>query len=108
MDKYIQITTTLDKREDADKMAQQLVAQRLAACVQIVGPITSSYRWEERIEVSEEWLCLIKTEERLYSVVEDRIKEIHPYELPEIVAFPITRGSSEYLSWISQEIELTR
>jgi periplasmic divalent cation tolerance protein len=73
-----------------------------------VGPVTSSYRWQERIEVSEEWLCLIKTEERLYSAVEDRIKKIHPYELPEIVALPITRGSSEYLAWISQEILLPR
>ncbi len=108
MEKYIQITTTLDKREDAAKLAQQLVVQRLAACVQIVGPITSSYRWKKQIEVSEEWLCLIKTEERLYSVVENKIKKIHPYELPEIVALPITRGSREYLSWISQEVELTR
>jgi len=92
--------TTTETKEEAEKIAQYLVEQKLAACVQITGPITSIYRWKGKVEKAQEWLCLIKTREELYDKVETAIKKLHSYETPEIFAVPIIKGSSEYLSWL--------
>lgn len=100
---YIQVVTTIGSKEKANEIANLLVERRLAACVQVIGPVFSLYRWKGEIENAEEWLCAIKTEEGLYERVETAIKGAHPYEVPEIVCFSIKGGSSEYLSWISQE-----
>lgn len=102
-DRYIQVTTTTDKREDAERIARSLVEARLAGCVQILGPITSIYRWKGRIETAGEWLCLIKSREDLYGPIEQAIRALHPYETPEIIATPVTEGSSEYLDWLRRE-----
>jgi periplasmic divalent cation tolerance protein len=96
----IQVTTTTETREDAERIAGELVGERLAACVQIMGPIASTYWWEGRMENSVEWLCTIKTSAELYNEVEALIKRTHCYQMPEIVAVPITSGSEEYLSWL--------
>ena len=101
MAKYIQVFTTTDKREDADRIANTLVKNRIARCVQIVGPVVSTYWWHGSIETTEEWLCLIKTRKDLYCQLEIALKQIHPYETPEIVAVPITAGSEEYLDWLA-------
>jgi periplasmic divalent cation tolerance protein len=77
------------------------VEQKLAACVQITAPIASTYRWKGKVETVCEWHCLIKTREELYSKVETAIKKLHSYETPEIIAVPIIKGSSEYLSWLN-------
>lgn len=103
MDSAIQIVTTTEKRTDAEKIAGMLIEKRLAACVQIVGPIASAYRWKENIESAEEWQCLIKTRAGLYSEVEAAIKANHPYDVPEIIAFPILQASREYLTWLHEE-----
>jgi periplasmic divalent cation tolerance protein len=103
MKSYIQISTTTETKEQAQKIAQYLVEQKLAACVQITGPITSIYRWKDKVENAKEWLCLIKTRDDLYNNVEGAIKILHPYETPEIIAVPIVRGSKEYLQWIYEE-----
>ena len=100
MSDCIQVTTTTETREDAERIAGELVVERLAACVQIMGPIASTYWWEGRMENSVEWLCTIKTSAGLYDEVEALIKCTHCYETPEIVAVPITAGSEEYLSWL--------
>ena len=100
MKSYIQITTTTETKEEAGKIAQCLVEQKLAACAQVVGPITSTYRWKGKVETACEWLCLIKTREELYDKVEIAIKKLHSYETAEIFAVPIIKGSSEYLSWL--------
>ena len=100
MKSYIQITTTTETKEEAQKIAQYLVEQKLAACVQITGPIASTYHWKGKVETAQEWLCLIKTREELYDKVEIAIKRLHSYETPEIFAVPIIKGSSEYLSWL--------
>ena len=102
--KYIQVSTTTAKRADADRIAKAIVEKRLAACAQVLGPITSTYWWKGRIEVAREWLCLIKTEARRFRQVEKAIKELHPYETPEIVAVPIVRGSKDYLGWIGSSL----
>jgi periplasmic divalent cation tolerance protein len=105
MKTYIQVTTTTETRQQAHAIAQYLVEEKLAACVQITGPITSIYRWNGKVENTQEWLCLIKTQDDLYNKVEEAIKSLHPYETPEIIATPIIKGSKEYLVWLDDEIE---
>lgn len=105
MKEYIQIFTTTEKRDDAKKIAQALVEKRLAGCVQIIGTISSTYWWKSSVKTAEESLCLIKSEKGLYKEIEKTIKEIHPYETPEITAVPIVAGSKEYLGWLDQELK---
>ena len=100
MDNFIQVITTADDEELARKIASSLVEKRLAGCVQILGPITSVYRWKGRLENAREWQCLVKTRHDLYEKVEAAIKAIHPYEVPEIIALPIQSGSVDYLEWL--------
>jgi len=99
----IQVVTTTERREDAEKIAGVLVEKRLAACVQIFGPVLSIYRWKENIERAEEWQCHIKTRAGLYDAVEAVIKAGHPYETPEILAWPLLQGSREYLAWLHEQ-----
>jgi len=98
---YLQIITTAETKAEADKIARVLVEGGLAACVQVVGPITSTYAWQGRIETAEEWQCLIKTRDDLFGQVERSIKSVHSYETPEIIALPISAGSREYLDWMT-------
>ena len=100
---FIQIQTTVDSNEAAEKIAKKLVEKNLAACVSIAPKISSIYRWQGKIETAQEWLLIVKTRAQLYDRVEKEIKEIHPYELPEIIALPIIEGSKDYLDWISSE-----
>jgi len=104
MKSYIQVTTTTETKEDAQKIARYLVEQKLAACVQITGQIESTYRWKGKVENAQEWLCLIKTREDLFDKVETAIKKLHPYETPEIIAVPIVKGNKEYLNWLNYEL----
>jgi periplasmic divalent cation tolerance protein len=105
MEEYLQIFTTTEKKQDAERIASSLVDKRLAGCVQITGPIISNYHWKGAIETSEEWLCIIKSRRDLYEEIEKAIKEIHPYETPEIIATPIVAGSRDYLTWLSDELK---
>jgi len=105
MKSYIQISTTTETKEEAQKIAQYLVEQKLAACVQITGPIESTYRWRGNIETADEWLCLIKTREALFNKAQAAIKKLHSYETPEIIAVPIVKGRKEYLNWLDDETE---
>ena len=105
MEGYIQVVTAIAKRENAEKIANALVEKRLAACVQILGPIVSTYWWKDNIETAEEWLCVIKSKKDVYEELEKSIKEIHPYETPEIFALPVVAGSKDYLKWLSNEVK---
>jgi periplasmic divalent cation tolerance protein len=105
MEEYLQISTTSEEKQDAERIARSVVEKRLAACVQITGPIISTYHWKGAIETSEEWLCLIKSRRDLYEEIEKAIKEIHPYETPEIIATPIVAGSEDYLAWLGDELK---
>ena len=105
MTQTIQITTTTESREQAEKIAQALVESRLAACVQITGPIHSVYRWQEKIECADEWFCTIKTRQALFSKVETSIRQLHPYQCPEILATPILAGSDAYLQWLAEQLD---
>lgn len=99
----IQITTTTGDRATAERIAAELVDRRLAACVQISGPLTSTYRWKERIEITEEWLCIAKSLAQNFGPIEELIRRLHPYDLPEILAVPVTDGSAAYLDWLRSE-----
>ena len=108
MERFIQVMTTTEKREDAERIALSLVEMRLAGCVQIVGPVTSIYRWKGTIETAGEWLCLIKTSGECYGAIEQAIRDLHPYETPEILALPIAAGSRDYLEWLRGELTVSR
>jgi periplasmic divalent cation tolerance protein len=89
----------------AGKIADQLVAEQLAACVNIVPGIMSVYRWQDEVEHGQEVLLLIKTSKTLWSQLEQRIQALHPYELPEIMAVPITTGQADYIKWIEDSLK---
>jgi len=101
---YIQVFTTVEKREDARKIAGQAVEKRLAACVQVLGPITSTFWWDNKIDEAEEWLLIMKTRNDLYDDLERLIRGLHPYEVPEILASPIVSGYQGYLDWLDREV----
>ena len=87
----------------ARKIARAVVEQRLAACVNVVrSPVESFYTWKGKLESAREHLLLIKTTARRLSPLEREVKRLHPYDLPEFIAFPITEGSPEYLAWLSE------
>lgn len=100
---HIQVLTTAGSEAEAAAIADVLIERRLAACVQVLGPISSTYRWQGEIERAQEWQCLAKTGAPLYPEVEAAIREAHSYDEPEIVAIPILRGSPGYLAWIDRE-----
>jgi len=103
MTEFIQVSTSTDKRENADMISREMVEKRLAACVQITGPVTSLYWWKDNIEKTEEWLLIIKTRKELYPELEAAIKKAHSYETPEIIAVPVVAGSKDYLAWLESE-----
>ena len=105
MTEFIQVSTATDKREDAESISKAIVENRLAACVQISGPIISIYRWKKKMMKTEEWLLTMKTKKGLYPKLEQAIKNFHPYEVPEIIAVPIIAGSKNYLAWVEKETE---
>lgn len=97
------VLTTVGEKEAADKLAHELVERRLAACVNIVGPIRSVYRWRNQVQDEAEFLLLIKTTAEQAAHLRSALKSLHPYELPECVDLPVTGGSEEYLAWIAAE-----
>lgn len=99
------VLSTAGSENEARKIARQLVERRLAACVNIVPRIESTYRWQGKVESNQEWLLLIKTSADLFDSVRNAIRELHSYELPECIAITIEHGSSEYLDWIEQSLE---
>lgn len=97
------VLTSLPDREAAEALAGQLVERRVAACVNILSPCRSVYRWQGAVQREEEHPVLIKSTTERYAALEQAIRDGHPYELPEIVAVPIERGLPEYLRWIAEE-----
>jgi periplasmic divalent cation tolerance protein len=102
---FIQISTTVAKKSDAEIIAKILSKEKLSACTQIIGPITSVYRWKGKLEKSKEYLCLVKTKKSKYKKIEKTIKKNHHYKIPEIIALPIIEGSADYMKWAEKEIE---
>jgi periplasmic divalent cation tolerance protein len=107
MDEKKIVLTTAGSKEEAQRIAHALVERRLAACVNLAGPVESIYRWKGEIENAEEWLLLIKTTASAFPGVRDAIRELHSYELPECVQIPIETGSPDYLNWIQENVGKT-
>lgn len=106
MTEFIQIQSTFPSREDAIRVAQSLVSQKLAACVQVGGPIVSVYCWKGDLETSDEWTCTIKTRSAWFSRVESAIRGLHSYEVPELIATPLSQISADYAEWLNTELPL--
>jgi len=102
MSDFIVIFVTCGSEEEALKIARTLVEERLAACANLVSPIRSIYRWEGKIWDEKEWLLVIKTQDARYGDLEKRVKSLHSYSVPEIIALPIKEGSAGYLQWIEE------
>ena len=100
----VQVSTTLPDENTAQRVGRSLVEERLAACAQVVGPVSSSYWWRGAVEQSPEWYCYLKTTRASFPALTRRLKELHPYDVPEIIAVPIVEGSSEYLRWIEESL----
>ena len=99
------VLCTVPDEATARRIASALVGEKLAACVNIVPGIISVYRWKETTETAPELLLIIKTTAGVYTRLQDRIHDLHPYELPEIITVSINRGLPEYLAWISTSLE---
>jgi len=101
---FIQVVTTTDSQNKADDLSQIILQKRLAACVQIEGPITSRYHWKGKIEETKEWRCVIKTRHHLFDKVAAIIRDHHSYDVPEIIAFQISSSDTPYQQWLDEEI----
>ncbi len=99
-----QVTTTLPDRDAANRLGRRLVEERLAACAQVVGPVSSVYWWQGEVETAGEWYCHLKTTVGRVPALITRIRELHPYETPEIIAVPVTEGDAAYLHWIAESV----
>jgi periplasmic divalent cation tolerance protein len=97
------VITNLPDRESAGRLAHLLIEKRLAACVNILSPCRSVYRWKGKTEDAEEFPMLIKTTHTRYADLEAAIRAVHPYELPEIIAVPLAGGLPAYLEWVEAE-----
>ncbi len=102
MSEPIIVLVTCSSEEEGLKIANALVEGHLAACVNLVYPIRSIYRWEGKIWDEKEWLLIIKTQKQRFGEVEKRVKSLHSYSLPEIISLPIVEGSPSYLQWIKE------
>ena len=102
-DEVVVVTVTAPAEDLARRLARVLVEERLAACAQVGGPIESTYRWEGEVQVDREWLLTIKTVSSQVPALARRVGELHPYEVPEVVAVPAAGGAAAYLDWVGRE-----
>lgn len=103
MPKTIVIFITASSRDEAKKIGQLLVEENLVACCNIIQSIESIFKWQGSLHHEEEVLMICKTREDLFNTVEKRVRQLHSYEVPEIIALPVSHGSKNYLDWVAQE-----
>ena len=104
MSQHLLVLTTIGSEEDAARLGRSLVEGRLVACVNMVGPVRSVFLWKGKVEEESERLLLMKTRADRYAALETAIQELHPYDVPEVIAIPIDRGSQAYLSWVDENV----
>lgn len=104
MNEFIVVYVTVGSSDEGDRLARALVGERLAACVNRVRQVQSTYRWQGKVEQSEEELLIIKTRRKLFGRLQKRVQELHSYSVPEIIALPILEGSESYLKWLGEEL----
>src|ERR1700689_98518 len=100
----IVVLNTCGSAEEAERLARTLVDRRLAACVTVISPVRSFYRWNGAVVDAAEWLLVIKTSRPLFERLQSALESTHSYELPEILALPVVEGSANYLAWIDGEL----
>ncbi|MCX8153993.1 MAG: divalent-cation tolerance protein CutA [Candidatus Bathyarchaeota archaeon] len=98
---YVVVIVTTANRQEAEKIAQQLLNEKLIACANIVGPVSSFFHWAGKIENAEEYLMFMKSRRDLFGRLADTVKRLHSYEVPEIIALPIAEGAKSYLAWLA-------
>jgi len=98
-----QVSVACGSADEAERVVDVLLDRRLAACVQVLGPVTSCFWWQGSREVATEWVCVIKTRSSLVDEVTAAVRSVHSYDLPEVLAVPVTGGDPEYLAWIASE-----
>jgi periplasmic divalent cation tolerance protein len=98
------VLVTAGSREEAERLAETLVGERLAACVNLVGPIRSIYRWKGEVCRDDEQLLVIKTTRESCAALERRVRELHSYDVPEVLVLPIEGGSEAYLAWLREQV----
>ncbi len=103
MSEAIVVLVTVAEVEEAEAMAEVLVGEGLAACVNVVGAVRSIYRWKGQVCRDREQLMIVKSRREIFHELESRIRELHPYEVPEIIALPVDLGSAAYLRWIVEQ-----
>lgn len=101
---HLVVLITAGSREEAEQIAESLVGEMLAACVNIIPGVTSVYRWQEKVQRDQEWLLVAKTHSDALDDLVQRVQELHSYDVPEIIALPLTGGSEAYLRWIDREV----
>jgi periplasmic divalent cation tolerance protein len=106
--KQMAVFITSGSEEEAKGLARVLVEEKLAACVNILPIVESLYWWKDKIESSKEWMLVVKTQGKMVNRVVKRVKEIHSYDVPEVIAFPIVQGNKDYLQWISDTLTLQK
>lgn len=99
----VRVETTVDTEEGAQSVARAVIEHQVAACAQVSGPITSFYRWEGEVQNDPEWIVVIKTTADRLETLTARILDVHPYDVPEIVAVPVVGGNPAYLDWVQEE-----
>lgn len=102
--KYCIVLITASNTKEAEKISKTLVGEKLAACVNVVPKIRSRYRWKGKIETASESLLIVKTKKILVPKLIRKVKEIHSYTVPEIIALPIVQGNPDYLRWIGESV----
>ena len=102
MSEAIVVLVTCGSEEEATKIANSLVEEGLAACVNIISPVLSIYRWEVKIWDEKEWLLIMKTQKERFEDLEKKVKSLHSYSVPEVIALPIVEGSAPYLKWLEE------
>ena len=100
---FVQVLVAVPSARLAADLSRRLLQQRLCACAQTLGPVTSRYRWQGKLEQAREWLLLLKTRTALLSRLEREIRRHHPYQVPEILALPVQSGSASYMEWLQRE-----
>jgi len=103
MSEFILVISTVPNEEDGKRIAEKLVTERLAACVSLSSAVQSFYWWQDSLSSDREFMVFIKTRKALYPQLEQRIRELHPYEVPEIIGLCLSQGSQTYLDWIKKE-----
>ena len=102
---FIIVMVTTANKQEAENIAQNLLEARLIACANILGPISSHFHWEGKIERAEEYLLLMKSRSELFKTLAEKVRFIHSYEVPEVIAVPIVNGSAAYLNWLGSVLK---